>query len=71
MLERTELVTLAKRMLAHYENGTTDQTDDIATVPVANYADPARWRDEVDGIFKRVPFHGWVDRLLAESGTDG
>ena len=51
MLERTELVALAKRMLAHYENGTTDQTDDIATVPVASYADPARWQDEIDLIF--------------------
>ena len=55
MLERTELVPLAKRILAHYENGTTDQTDDIVTVPVANYADPARWQVEVDRIFKRLP----------------
>jgi len=69
MLERTELVTLAKRMLAHYENGTTDQTDGIATVPVANYADPARWQDEIDGIFKRVPLGLTLSCELSEPGA--
>ena len=55
MLERTELMALAKRMLAHVENGTTDQTDDLMDVPVSEYVDPDRWAAEMEVIFKRVP----------------
>ena len=55
MLDRTELMELAKRMLAHVENGTTDQTDDLMEVPVSEYADPDRWAAEMEVIFKRVP----------------
>jgi phenylpropionate dioxygenase-like ring-hydroxylating dioxygenase large terminal subunit len=55
VLERTELMELAKRMLAHVENGTTDQTDELMEVPVSEYADADRWQAEMDVIFKRVP----------------
>jgi phenylpropionate dioxygenase-like ring-hydroxylating dioxygenase large terminal subunit len=55
MLERTELVALTKRMLAHLEAGTTDQVDEQHTVPVSHYLDPERFQRELDCIFMRQP----------------
>ena len=55
MLDRDATVTLAKRMLALYEAGTTDQADEVYRVPAANYIDAHRWKLEMDRIFRRVP----------------
>ena len=38
-------------------------------VIAANYADPARWQDEVDGIFKRVPLGLTLSCELKEPGA--
>jgi phenylpropionate dioxygenase-like ring-hydroxylating dioxygenase large terminal subunit len=69
MLQHDELVSLAKRVLAHVENGTTDQTDDVATVPIGSYADPERWQAEMDRIFKRVPLALTLTCELREPGA--
>src|SRR3954447_2178394 len=52
---RLDLVTLAKRMLAFHESGTTEQAAGTSRVPAANYIDPRRWQLEMDRIFRRVP----------------
>jgi phenylpropionate dioxygenase-like ring-hydroxylating dioxygenase large terminal subunit len=69
VLERTELIELAKRMLAHVENGTTDQTDDLMEVPVSEYVDPDRWAAEMEVIFKRVPLALGLTAELREPGA--
>jgi phenylpropionate dioxygenase-like ring-hydroxylating dioxygenase large terminal subunit len=54
-MRRSEYLALARRLLAHIENGTTDSAESIKHIPVQNYVDPARWRREMDYIFKRLP----------------
>jgi phenylpropionate dioxygenase-like ring-hydroxylating dioxygenase large terminal subunit len=55
MLDRDDLIALTKRVLAFYESGTTEQAQEHYRVPVSNYIDEARWRLEMDRIFRRVP----------------
>ena len=47
-MRRSEYLALAKRLIAHLENGTTDSADTVKYVPVANYLNPARWQNEMD-----------------------
>lgn len=54
-MDRQEFNEVAKRLLAHLENGTTDQAPEPFRVPVAEYLDADRWSDEVEAVFKRVP----------------
>ena len=64
--DRNKLVSLAKRLLAHNLNGTTDQADGIMVQPVADYIDNEVISSEVNKIFydhsvyfytfKKVPF---------------
>lgn len=54
-MRRSEYLALARRLLSHVENGTTDSADSIKCIPVENYVDPARWRREMDHIFRRLP----------------
>ena len=55
MLDRDTTIALAKRMLALYEGGTTEQADEVYHVPTADYIDARRWQLEMDRIFRRVP----------------
>lgn len=50
-----EYNAIAERIVAHYENGTTDLAEDVLHVPVSAYSDPDQWQREIDLIFKRVP----------------
>jgi phenylpropionate dioxygenase-like ring-hydroxylating dioxygenase large terminal subunit len=50
-----EYNAIAERIVAHHQNDTTDQADDVMEVPVTSYTDPVRWQREVDLIFKRLP----------------
>ena len=50
-----EYNAIAERIVAHHQNDTTDQAEEIMQVPVSSYTDPARWQREVDLIFKRLP----------------
>src|SRR6266849_5586735 len=54
-MTRSEYINLAGRLLAHFENGTTDSAEDVKYIRVENYVDPVRWRREMDLIFKRLP----------------
>ena len=50
-----ESLTLARRALDHLRDGTTDLADGTMEQPVAAYADPDRYRREVDQIFRHLP----------------
>ena len=53
--DRNKLVGLAKRLLAHNLNGTTDQADGIMVKPVADYTDNEIISSEVNKIFYDHP----------------
>jgi len=53
--DRNKLVSLAKRLLAHNLNGTTDQADGIMVKPVADYIDNEIISSEVNKIFYDHP----------------
>ncbi|MDA0339861.1 MAG: aromatic ring-hydroxylating dioxygenase subunit alpha, partial [Proteobacteria bacterium] len=46
---------IAERIVAHYENNTTDMADGVLNVPLSAYLDPDQWQREIDLIFKKVP----------------
>ena len=53
--DRNKLLGLAKRLLAHNLNGTTDQADGIMVKPVADYTDNKIISSEVNKIFYDHP----------------
>ena len=53
--DRNKLIGLAKRLLAHNLNGTTDQADGIMIKPVADYTDNEIISSEVNKIFYDHP----------------
>ena len=53
--DRNKLIGLAKRLLAHNLNGTTDQADGIMVKPVADYTDNKIISSEVNKIFYDHP----------------
>ena len=53
--DRNKLISLAKRLLAHNLNGTTDQADGIMVKPVADYTDNKIISSEVNKIFYDHP----------------
>lgn len=54
-MSREALVAAAQRTIRHVRAGTVPLDDRVLRVPAANYHDPARWRLEMDRIFRRVP----------------
>ena len=53
--DRNKLIGLAKRLLAHNLNGTTDQADGVMVKPVADYTDNEIISSEVNKIFYDHP----------------
>jgi phenylpropionate dioxygenase-like ring-hydroxylating dioxygenase large terminal subunit len=53
--ERDRLLPLARRALAHLESETTDLAPSTLRMPVSAYIDPARYRLELERIWRRVP----------------
>ena len=68
-LRRADLVTTARRLLEHLEQGTTDQAPGTYAVPVANYTDPARFEQEMDRVFRSVPIALALSCELREPGA--
>jgi nitrite reductase/ring-hydroxylating ferredoxin subunit len=68
-MSREQLVTIARRGVDHFKNGTQDQVDGIHEVPVTNYYDHDRWQLEMDRVFKRVPLVVGASSELRESGS--
>lgn len=55
MYEREESMTLARRALAHLNQRSTDQAASPMEVPARAYADPVRYEEEVERVFRRSP----------------
>ena len=60
--------TLARRVIAHIEAGTTDVTTGVQTRPVADYVDPALAERETRALFRRTPAIVASAGRLAEPG---
>jgi phenylpropionate dioxygenase-like ring-hydroxylating dioxygenase large terminal subunit len=54
-VSRDTLVELTRRTLAHARAHTVPLSDNVRRVPAANYYDPARWKLEMDRVFRRTP----------------
>ncbi len=60
---------LAKRALRHFRDGTTDQAPAQMRLPVDAYADPQRYRREVQHLFRELPIAIALSVELPEPGT--
>ena len=54
-MSREALVVALRRTLAHARAGTVPLDAAVKRVPASNYYDPARWKLEMDRVFRRVP----------------
>ena len=68
-MSRAELVKMARRNLAHVKADTIDQEADVLRVPAAHYTDPARFRLEIDRVWKRMPLVLALSRELEGPGA--
>lgn len=68
-MSKSQLIAMARRNLAHVEAGTIDQAPDVFRVPAENYYDPARFRLELERIWKRLPLVLGFSSELAEPGS--
>jgi len=60
---------LARRALAHFRNGTTDQADAPMPIGVDAYLDPARYNAELERIFRHLPLALALSLELPENGS--
>ena len=67
--DRNKMVSLAKRLLAHNLNGTTDQADDIMVKPVAHYIDNDIVSSEVNKVFYDHPVPVALSAELKENNS--
>lgn len=63
------MLALAHRALAHLENGTTDQADEVLQLPVSMYTDPQRYQREIQRIFRELPISVALSLELPAPGT--
>ena len=68
-MSKAQLVSMARRNLAHVKAGTVDQAPGVYRVPAANYHDPERWRLEMQRVFARVPLVLGFSAELREAGA--
>ncbi len=54
-MSRAALIEMARHNIAHVNAGTVAQADDVMQVPADHYYDEARWRAEMDQVFRRMP----------------
>lgn len=54
-MSRSALIAMARDNAAHASTGTIDLAPDVCRVPARHYFDEARWRLEMDRVFKRMP----------------
>ena len=53
-------MALARRLLDHYQAGTTDMAPDIMRQTMDAYLDEERWAQEVDKILSLATTHGVI-----------
>ena len=68
-MSREQLITAAKRTLAHTKNGTVPLDAGVMRVPASNYYDADRWRLEMSHIFRRTPLVLGFSCELAEANS--
>ena len=54
-MSRKTLIEMARHNMHHSNQGTVAGADRILEVPASHYYDQARWRQEMDLLFKRMP----------------
>ena len=54
-MSRAQIVEMARRDLDYGRKGTQDQAEDIFKVPASHYFDSARFQEEKEKIFHRLP----------------
>lgn len=69
MQDAKEMKTLAKRALAHFEAGTTDQSPDLMRIPIGAYCDPGEFEQEYKAIFMKKPLGLGLSLEIAEPGS--
>ena len=67
--QKEKLVNLARRLLNHNLNGTTDQADEIMIKPVSDYTDDNLIKSEVDKIFYDHPVPIALSAELKENNS--
>ena len=55
MDRKEEYNKIAERVVGHVQNKTTDQAEDILSIPTSDYTSEKRWESEMDKIFKELP----------------
>jgi len=55
MNRKEEYNKIAERVVGHVQNKTTDQANDILSIPTSDYTCEKRWESEMDKIFKELP----------------
>ena len=69
MNNNDDTTALARRALAHFRNRTTDRAPGQMRLPVGAYADPGRYRREVQRIFRELPIAVALSIELPEPGS--
>lgn len=54
-MARTELVDIARHVIAHGKAGTMEQAEDVMRLPADVYYDEARFALELERVFRRIP----------------
>ena len=67
--KKDKLVGLARRLLNHNLNGTTDQADEIMIKPISDYVDDDLIRSEVNKIFYDHPVPIALSAELKENNS--
>ena len=68
-MDKNIQISIAKRLLAHLEAGTTDSADDLMNVPVSDYFDEDKWNEEIELFYKRKPVVIGLSAELPEVGS--
>ena len=68
-MDRNEQIRIAKRLLAHIQNGTAESAPHQYKVPILRYTDPDLWAKEVEVFYKRLPIVAGMSCELPASGT--
>ena len=55
MDRKEEYNKIAERVVGHVQNKTTDQAENILSIPTSDYTCEKRWESEMDKIFKELP----------------
>ena len=55
MDRKEEYNQIAERVVGHVKNNTTDQAENILSIPTSDYTCKKRWNSEINKIFKELP----------------